>query len=405
MVPYVWLAGNPETAITQPHQVVLTYSRAKQYFPNMSVDDILGETIVYDTILFTVTGIVADLDKPSSFEGKEFMLIPRDKQKGRGWLERNSEHLFFINLPPQQKESFIDAINAENEVKGREAFATYNFKISYDLLPLTEKHFTQGFGGYSSKKEVVYGLIGIGAFLLLLACINYINLTTAQVPFRAKEIGIRKTLGEKGFRLTAGFLQETLFFYLLAILFALPLVHYFEWQFNEFMPPNIEDYNDLPTVFLFLTILIGGLTLLAGLYPAFLINKVNIVEVIKAQGIGKLSVGNISLRKALIVFQFIIAQIFVIGAFAVASQISYLMNTDLGFDTHAIVTLQLPYKAKHDTNTDPILYKRALEQYPDFEKISIGTPPISDRTMGMSILVPSDSGETHVQMMFKSTDS
>ncbi|MBD1434163.1 ABC transporter permease [Sphingobacterium sp. DN00404] len=405
MVPYQWIAGNPKTAISQPNQVVLTQSRAKQYFANTPLDDILGKTLKYDTILFTVTGIVADLDKPSSFTGKEFMFIPQDKQKGRGWLERNSAHQVFINLPLQHKDIFLDNINVKNSEEGKEAFATYNFKTSYGLLPLTEKHFTPGFGSYVVKKEIVYGLIGVGIFLLLLACINYINLSTAQVPFQAKEIGIRKTLGEKGFRLTATFLWETLFICLIALLLSLPLVHYFEWQFKEFLPPNIQDYNDWQAISLFLIILIGVLTLLAGLYPAYLSNKVNVVDTIKVQGIGKLSFGNISLRKTLIVFQFVIAQVFVIGTFIVSAQINYMMNTDLGFDKHAIVTLGLPYKAKHDTKTDPLLYKRALEQYPEFEKISLGSPPISDRTFGMSITIPSDTGETHVQLMFKSTDA
>lgn len=405
MVPYRWIAGNPKTAIAQPHQVVLTQSRAKQYFAHIPLEEILGKTLKYDTTLFTVTGIIADLEKPSSFTGKEFMSIPQDKQQGQGWLERNSAHAVFINLPPPHKKAFLNSINGKVEAEGKEAFATYKFKMFFSLLPLAEKHFTPGFGSHVVKKEIVYGLIGVGAFLLLLACINYINLSTARVPFQAKEIGIRKTLGEKGFRLTAVFLRETLFICLLALLLAMPLVHYFEWQFNEFLPPNIQDYHDWRAITLFLITLIGVLTLLAGLYPAYLINKVKVVEVMKVQGIGKLSFGNISLRKALIIFQFVIAQVFVIGTFIVASQIDYLMSTDLGFDKHAIVTIRFPYKAKHDTNTNPLLYKPALEQYPALEKIALGNPPVSDRMMGMSLAIPSDTGETHVQMLFKFMDA
>jgi len=405
MVPYQWLVGDPKTAIAQPHQVVLTLSRAKQYFGNIPVDDIIGKTLKYDTTLFTVTGIVADLTKPSSFTGKEFMAIPQHELEGY-WGSSNSNHKVFIKIQQQHKKNLLDGLNAKLAEMEKENFEKYNYTTWFDLLPLTEKHFSRDYaaGEYTAEKKIVYGLMGIGGFLLLLACINYINLSTAQVPYRAKEIGIRKTLGERPYKLTAIFLQETFIICILALVLAIPLVKYFGWQFSEFMPPGIQDYKDSIAILLFLGALLGVLTILSGLYPAYLINRVNIVEVMKIHGIGKLSFGNITLRKTLIVFQFVIAQVFVIGTFIIASQIDFLLRTDLGFDKQAVVTIKMPYKKKETAGSDPFLYKQALQQYPEIAKVALGHLPLNNNHWGNTLFAQSDTGEVHLNMNFKYTD-
>lgn len=406
MVPYTWLAGSKDKAIAQPKTVVLTHSRAAEYFPKKEVDDIIGQTIAYDSTLFTITGIVADLDKPSSFAAKEFMPIPADEITGGNWMSSNSAHLLYLKLQPSQKAGFLRALNAKSDEVNAEEYKKYKFRSWYVLAPLKEKHFNQEYaaGAYSAKKSMTYSLIGVGIFLALLAAINYINLSTAQVPHRAKEIGIRKTLGERNGRLTLEFLRQTLFICCCALLLAFPFVKFFQYFFQDFMPPGISNFNDDTAVALFLAALVFVLTLFSGLYPAYLINKVNIADVIKINGLGKLSLGNLSLRKILIVFQFVIAQVFVIGAFIVASQINYMMNTDLGFEKNAVITIKLPYKSYQNAEVNPFLYKQELENRPEIAAISLGHLPLDNNHWGNSLIAKSDTGEVQLNLAFKYVD-
>lgn len=407
MTPYQWLAGHAETALSQPQHVVLTLSRAKAYFPQLSVEQMLGRTIQYGAEGFMVAGIIADLDKPSSFIGKEFMPLLIDEQNSDEWLSSNSNHKLYIKIKSNDKAALLSAINAKMNEMGKEFFAKYQYKSWYELLPLTEKHFQPEYaaGDRAADKKMLYGLMGIGGFLLLLACINYINLSTAQLPYRAKEIGVRKTLGEKAGRLTASFLRETLIICLFAVLLAFPLVQLFQWLFADFMPPQIKEYSNLLPALGFLALLIAFLTLIAGLYPAFLINKVNVVDVMKTQGAGKLSLGNLSLRKGLIVFQFIIAQVFVIGSSIIASQLNFVMNTELGFNKDAILTIALPYRSNHNADTNPFLYKQALAAYPEIAGVALGHLPLNNNHWGNSFQLQTDTGEVQLNLSVKYTDA
>src|SRR5699024_6127747 len=129
-----------------------------------------------------------------------------------------------------------------------------------------------------------------------------------------------------------------------------------------FLPPDMGQYSAFFAISVFIVVLILGLTFLTGLYPAYLINRVNVSEVLKIQGAGKLSFGNLTIRKTMIVIQFVIAQVFVIGAFIIGSQINFMINTDLGFQKDAVVTIDLPRKSYHNADTDPFIFKEALEK-------------------------------------------
>lgn len=406
MVPYTWLAGDPKTALEHPNQVVLTRSRSAVYFSKLTAEEIVGQTIYYDEDAFKVSGIIADLEKPSSFMGQEFVSISAEDQNSDNWLSSNSNNILFVKLNSNYTTPFLTRINDKVAEMGKEFFTKYNYQTWYELLPLSKKHFSTQYstGDHVASKQMLYGLIGIGTFLLLLACINYINLSTAQLPYRAKEIGVRKTLGEKGGRLTATFLRETLIICLLASIFAFPLVQLFQRLFADFMPPNIDHYSNLLAALAFLVGLVIFLTLIAGLYPAFLINRVNVVDVMKTQGTGKLSLGSLSLRKALIIFQFIIAQVFVIGSSIIASQMDFVMNTDLGFNKNAVITIPLPYKSNHNADTNPFLYKQALAAYPQIEHIALGHLPLSNNHWGDTFILKSDTGEVQLNLSVKHTD-
>lgn len=288
-----------------------------------------------------------------------------------------------------------------------EAWKREDSSTNYRLLPLSEKHFSEEFsaGDYTANKKIVYGLIGIGLFILLLASINYINLSTAQIPYRTKEIGVRKTLGERSGRLTRGFLLETLIISILAVIVALPLAKGFEFFYGDFLPPHIGDYNATFSISVFIVSLLLVITFLTGLYPAYLINKVNVSEVLKIQGAGKLSFGNLSIRKMMIVFQFVIAQVFVIGAFIIASQIKYMINTDLGFKKDAVVMMRLPYKSYQNADVNPFLFKEALQKHPEIKGITLGHTPMNNMHWGNTLSRFSGDDNIELNMNFKYVDT
>lgn len=407
MVPYTWLAGDKKTALLHPNQVVLTQSRAEEYFGKVSADKIIGKTIYYGITPFSVTGIVADLNFPSSFEGKEFVPITKEEKADANWFSFNSNYNLFVKLQPNQKDRLLKMLDEKYDEMIPESWKSADSKTKYSLLPLSEKHFSQEFstGAYSSNKKMVFGLIGIGVFILLLASINYINLSTAQIPFKTKEIGIRRTLGAKSAQLKRGFLYETLIIAVLALGLAFPLSIGFELFYEDFMPPKIGDYSAVLPISLFIVGLLLMLTFLTGLYPAYLINKVKVSEVLKSQGASRFSIGNLNVRKTMIVFQFVIAQVFVIGAFIIAAQIEYMINTDLGFDKDAVVTIKLPYKSYQNADVDPFLYKQALKKYPEIREVSLGHTPMNNMHWGNNLVRITDSGETTLNMNFKYVDT
>ncbi|MFD2553396.1 ABC transporter permease [Sphingobacterium tabacisoli] len=407
MLPYEWIVGNPKQALSAPKQVVLTLSRVKQYFGNTPPESVLGRTLNYDSTLFTVTGIVKDLDDPSSFTAKEFMPIPKEELQNDRWSNSNSDHKLYVKIAEPQTAPLLKNINAKVAEMNKEIFEKYHFKVWFDLLPLSQKHFTPEYasGEYTANRKMLLGLIGIGIFLLILACINYVNLSTAQLPYRAKEIGIRKTLGEKGQHLTLKFALETFTISILALLLSIPFVSYFTWQFNDFLPNNFQDFNAPIATLIFLATLIILITLLSSIYPTFLINKVKVIDVLKIKSLGSIIQSGVSLRKVLIVFQFVIAQFFVIGTFIITAQITFMMKADLGFEKNAIISIPIPQKAKYEAPANPFLYKQAILQHAKIQDVALGHQPLDNNHWGSNLAVPSDTGEIQLNLAFKYTDA
>lgn len=406
LLPYQWLAGDKNTALIQPHQLVLTASKAEDYFGTQDYNQLLGKRINFEKTTYEVAGIVADLDFPTSFDGRIFAPIQSvEKTHDWQWLSFYSDYQVYVKLKDSQKESFLNQINAKlsSVVKS----LNYDRDIGkYTLLALSDKHFATEVSSYmyTANKKMLFGLMGIGIFILSLASINYINLSTAQVPYYAKSIGVRKTLGEKSSRIVSDFLVETLVIVLFAFAIAYPLVKIFESSFSSFMPRGIENISLLLPNLVFSLILIAILSVLSGLYPAFMTSRINVAKILKTQSLSEVKVGSLNLRKSLIVFQFIIAQVFVIGAFIIASQINYMINADLGFDKEAVVTIELPYKSYHNADRDPFLFKQALQSYPEFQKVSLGNSPQSDYYYGNTLIRQTDTEPIELNMNFKYID-
>lgn len=404
MVPYTWLAGSPKTIFTTPFEVVLTENRLQLYFPGLSPQEAMGRTIKYGKDLYTVVGVIANLERTSSFIGKEFMPIPEKEWNNDRWNSYSSNHQLYVKLRDEKaKESFLKIANQKLFDMNGEENAQYNSSEEFQLAPLSTLHFNKNIMG-TVDIRLLYGLIGIALFLVLLASINYINLATAQVPYRAKEIGIRKTLGEQNKHLTWSFFMETWVICLLALALAWPLRLLMEQFFNSYLPEDLQQFDNSFPIGLFLLGLIVFISVLSAIYPAYLINRIQVAEVLKIKGAVKMSFGSLIFRKGMIVFQFLIAQVFVIATVIMGLQLDFLLSKDPGFKKDAILTLTLPYKKSEAPDVDPFLIKNKLQAYKEIKGSALGHLPMSDIHFGNNYSTQSDTGKVEINMPLKEID-
>ncbi len=388
MVPYRWLAGDPAHALSRPNQVVLTQRQAATYFPGLSAQQVLHKTLIYfDTLQAQVSGVVADLPYPSDFTDTEFLSLATQQKPidPDTWGSTNSQYQLYLLLAGNtDRQKLLDHINHISTTNSVEIMKRYGNSQRWHLLqPLADKHFGVDYGepGHRANKSVLLGLIGIAGFILLLALINYVNLASAQVPQRAREIGIRKTLGSRQRTLIIQFLGETAVITLLAFVVSFGLVQLFFVFFSDLVPPSMNAYTSWPELILFLIGLLVLVTLLAGLYPGWLIARFQPAAVLRGQTGYTQSEGQqrLSLRESLIVFQFFVAQVFIVGALFAGRQLQYVLQADMGFAREAVLTAQFPWKGPNAQN--PLLrqtLKEELQQLTGIAAVSLGDTPASD---------------------------
>lgn len=386
---YKWLAGIPETALKNPNEVVLTDERAKKYFPNTDYNDMIGETLTYDdSVMAKVIGIVANFKNRTHFTFQEFISLPTAKQSymreqvmEENWGNTNSSTQLFIKL--NDKNAFANVQNQltdlakEHESEDAKKYEQYRL---FHLQPLSDLHFSKNYGIFnftrdSADKSILVSLLCIALFLLALGCINFINLNTAQATQRAREIGIRKTLGSSKKQLVFQFLGETFVLTLLAAGLSIVLAAGLLNVFADFIPKGLHFglFAD-PFIIGCALILIVVVTFLSGFYPGLVLSSFKPVSVLKS----KIPSTNnhSSLRKGLIIFQFVIAQVFIISTLMVGKQIHFLMAKDMGFKTNAITYVRTPWQDSSMEKREVFIQK--LRANPQIEKISLsGAPPAS----------------------------
>ena len=272
---------------------------------------------------------------------------------------------------------------------------------------MSDIHFNQKYGPFdfndAASKNTLYGLLIIAAFLLLLGCINFINLTTAQAAQRAKEIGIRKTMGSTRTQLVTQFLSETFLITAFAVIISLLLAPFILKLFADFISPNIKaDFINEPGVILFLIALTIIVSFLSGFYPAMMLSSYKPVSVLKNQAQSNGSkTRNALLRKSLTVSQFVIAQFFIMATVLVSKQIYYALHKDLGFKKDAIVILNTPYKTRTEAKNKVFLEKlRAIPQVVLTSLASDQPSSDSENSQRAKYLDGKKEIETNVEMKF-----
>jgi ABC-type antimicrobial peptide transport system permease subunit len=404
LVPQKWLAGSAAKALTQPNEVVLARSRAERYFPRHTPEEVLGKTVKYitfnDTLQAKVVGVVEDADAPSSFIEKEMMTIGEPNTDRWGGVSSN-EQLWLVLRNGADIAAIEQSINKVSEEKGGQQLKQWGMSRRHELQALGKVHFADQFGSHirAANPKVLKVLGAVALFLLLLACINYINLSTAQIPTRAREIGIRKTLGGQRRGIIGSFLVETAVVCAIATLLAGALTHYAFIFFKDDLPDDVLKYADWRKTAAFLVGLVAVVSLFAGLYPAWMASRSQAVSLLRGdfagQNQGRAGSGN--LRRGLIVFQFFIAQVFIIGALVVGRQLHFMRNSDLGFDKQAVLTMEQPMSAYRDTSLQgklPVL-AQVFRQMPEIQQVAIGDAPLTNNFSSNTHTHQDEAGVKH----------
>ncbi len=381
---YQWISGTMENILANPNEVVLTENRAKKYFPDVSIEDIVGRTLIYnDSVPLKVTGIVTNFKQRTDIIFEEFIslktagnLDQADMLRNPQWGSTSSASQLFLMLADKTNVSVIqtelDKIVKEHEDPETVAFGQ---ERRFHLQPLADMHFNPNYNTFDfstsrASKSVLISLACIALFLLLLGCINFINLNTAQATQRAKEIGIRKTLGSSKKQLIFQFLGETFVLTLIAGIFSLMLSFWLLRIFSDFVPLGLsfEIFSE-PIVTTLILALLLIVTFLSGFYPALVLSHFKPVSVLKNQVLFKSDKS--TLRKYLTIFQFAIAQVFIIGTLLVAKQLNFLMTQDMGIRTEALASLQTPW---HQQSIDKrVRLLEEIESFPGVKAVSLSS--------------------------------
>lgn len=347
-LPFV--AGNPKTALTQPNTVVVTESTARKYFGS---DDPIGKIVKMDNRTdYMVTGVIKDFPRTSHFHA-DFIgsLTTQPDSRNPNWLSNNYYTYFLLNRkvdPDNFKRKLDRELVAHGGPQLRavtgvsiEQFLSAGNKVGFMVQPLTSIHLHSHLD-YELEQNgniaSVYIFSAIAFAILLIACINFINLATARSEKRAKEVGIRKTLGSARSHLVWQFIAESVLMSGMAVILALGILEVFLPLFNETAGKKLSlDLLDSPLTIPFLVGLAVVVGLIAGSYPALYLSSFHPVDVLKSEARrgGRKSF----LRNGLVVFQFAISIALFIGTLVIYSQLKYVQSKDLGFDKEQTVVI------------------------------------------------------------------
>ena len=390
---YDWLAGNATTALSEPYKVVLSEMKARKYFGDQPLEKIMGQTVIYnDSLLLTVSGIVKDWSAHTDFPFTDFISIStandrlmKNEIPTQDWASLHPHGaMAFVKLNKGVKAADINTkLNAYAKQHAKPS--GFGLLLGLQLQPLTDIHFTHdyyrgddGDGFRKAHLPTLYALLGVALFILIIAAINFINLSTAQSIQRSKEVGVRKVLGSSRKHLIFQFLTETFVLTSIAIIISLVLVNPVLSLFSSFIPKGIVFNPFQPATLIFLCALLLLTTLLAGFYPAKVLSSYLPVLSLKGAA-AKSGSGGANLRKALIVFQFTISLIFIIGTLVISNQIRFMRTKDKGFKTDAILTVN----NWRDQSGKMAVLAEKIKQLPGVDKvIAQCIPPMGFGDMG-----------------------
>ena len=373
---YQFIEGGAASFAQNPYSIILTESAAKKWFGNKEA---VGEVIQVDSSNYEVTGVVADPPANSSFQYRSFIPLPallNNKQileNGEDW--GNTDYLTFIKLLP----GIQPGVTAKRLTEVFQKYSqdnTHSFSIS--LIPIREMHFETDllesvFEHGSMNSVYIFSILGF--LLLTIACINYVNLTTAKASLRSKEISIRKIVGADRSHLFSQFLVESLLISLISLAITFILIHWCLPAFNTLTGKNFTLSLTSPDFWR----VIGGTLLVSfllnGIYPALLLSSFNPINLFK--GISLLNVRGTSFRKKLVVLQFSISAILITSTIVIYKQMHFIQKRNPGYDRSQVLSFTLP-QAINSSSKELLMntVKQELLGHSSIESVAIVSQPI-----------------------------
>ena len=339
---YQFVEGNPENALKNPDQVVLTEKVAKKIFGKSK--GVVGKTfLLNDRHTVKVTGVIADPTKNSHLRVNAFVSIAT-LDKDEATLDKwNSYGNCTTYLLLKEQTSVAQLAEQTSKWFHKVAVKDNDVKIATHLQPLTKVHLhSRAMVGEQHRGNIkqVYALLLIIVFVLLIAAINYINLATSRSLQRAKEVGIRKVMGSYRSQLVGQFLAESFLMVIASLILSLSLAELLLPSFNKLIIKDLFIHYQDVQFWVILTSFILFMGLLSGFYPAFVLSSFRPVQVLKGKMLRQ--PGSTRLRKALVVFQFSISIVFIVGTLIVYQQLNFMRKQDLGFTKAQVIDFSLP---------------------------------------------------------------
>ena len=402
------LLGDASKALDEPNEAIISKELAKKYFDR---EDVAGEVIKYGDHEYKIGAVMADPPNNTDFPFTLMLSYEtiRKEVEEHGWNSIwSDEHCYFL-LKEGESISTIESRLADFSKKHHGADNFDN--TQHYVQPLSELHFDERYGNYSYNTVSDASLMALGiiaVFLIVTACINFINLATAEAIKRSKEVGIRKTLGSARSQLIFQFLGETAVVTFLSIVVSICLAQLALSFLNPFLEIqlSISLLNNIPLV-LYVVGVFACVTMLSGTYPALVLSGFKPALALKNQINNKNSSGYY-LRQGLVVVQFVISQFFIIGTIVIISQLNYFRSKELGFRKDAIINIPIPEQetpATDSTSSKMRSLKNEIDRLSGVELSSLCyTPPASGNTSDTGFILEGETEDKVKETQVKPAD-
>jgi len=363
---FYFLEGNPAHALEKPNSIVIASSIAKKYFGKETA---LGKVLVCDQHDLLVTGVVRD--RPSNSDMKIDGLLSKDFSTVKAWADDFPLYTFILFKQKPDLKKFgkkLEDLSKKYVQPELNAMGANKYSILFELEALRDVHFSKGkvVDMPKGNRQYSYVLSILAVFILVIALLNYINLSTARSSERAKEVGIRKVSGAPALQLVFQFLFESFVLIAIACLFSIALVEISLPLLNKWLQTALSiTWFDgvIFTVIVFIVTL-----LLAGLYPAFVLSSFKPVQVLK--GNWRNSTQGLVLRKVVTVTQFFIASGLIMCTTIIFNQMRFIEEKDLGFNKDQLLNIYLPHDSVYLDKVNA--FQNALRQRPEVSDLTVG---------------------------------